>query len=117
MDYWGNCMLEAVAWTATTARSSGRAITISGNPWHVVQLDAERFHELSFALPYRKHNLSVELLRGPADGVRDLANREDALYRVQTPDGTVLCVVVPGPTFAELQPHLTLPPGSRHLTD
>jgi hypothetical protein len=49
--------------------------------------------------------------------VRDLANREDALYRVQTPDGTVLCVVVPGPTFAELQPHLTLPPGSRHLTD
>lgn len=117
MDYWGNCMLEAVAWTATTARSSGRAITISGNPWHVVQLDAERFHELSFALPYRKHNLSVELLRGPADGVRSLANREDALYRVQTPDGTVLCVVVPGPTFAELQPHLTLPPGSRHLTD
>jgi hypothetical protein len=116
MDYWGNCVLEAVAWSANTARSSGRAITISGNPWHLVQSDAERFHELSFTAPHRQHNLSVELLRGPAQGVRDLANRDDVLYRVQTPDGAVLCVVVPGPAFAELQPHLATPPGSRHLT-
>jgi hypothetical protein len=91
-------------------------ITISGNPWHLVQLDAERFHELSFVPPHRQHNLAVELLRGPAQGVRDLANRDDALYRVQTPDGAVLCVVVPGPAFAELQPHLAAPQGSRHLT-
>ncbi len=59
MDYWGNCVLEAVAWSAQTARSSGRAITISGNPWHLVQLDAERFSELSFIPPHRPHDLGV----------------------------------------------------------
>jgi hypothetical protein len=110
MDYWGNCVLEAVAWSANTARLSGRAITISGNPWHLVQLNAERFRELSFTPPHRPHYLDVLLNRGSAAGVRRLANRQDALYRVQTPDGVVLCVVVPGPAFAELQPHLALPP-------
>jgi hypothetical protein len=116
MDYWGNCVLQGVAWSASAARSSGRVITISGNPWHLVQLDAERFHELSFVPPHRQHNVAVELLRGPAQGVRDLANRNDALHKVRTPDGAVLCVVVPGPAFAELQPHLAAPQGSRHLT-
>jgi hypothetical protein len=113
MDYWGNCVLEAVAWSAERARLSGRALTISGNPWHLVQLDAERFHEVSFAPPDRPHHLAVHLNRGPAEAVGALANRDDALYRVQTPDGAVLCVVVPGPAFAELQ-HLALPPGFRH---
>jgi hypothetical protein len=92
MDYLGNCVLQGVAWSARAARSSGRVITISGNPWHLVQLDAERFHELSFVLPHRQHNLAVELLRGPAQNVRDLANRDDARTKVQTPDGAVLCV-------------------------
>jgi len=116
MDYWGNCVLEAVAWSANTARLSGRAVTISGNPWHLVQLNAGRFHELAFTFPWRPHYLDVRLNRGSAEGVRDLANREDALYRVQTPDGVVLCVVLPGPAFAELQPYLPRPssPASPH---
>ena len=109
MDYWGNCVLQAVAWSAQTAQLSGRPIAISGNPWHLVQLDAERFREsLFFTAPFdRRHYLNVRLNRG---GVRELATREDALYRVQTADGAVLCVVLPGPAFAELQPHLSLPP-------
>ena len=111
MDYWGNCVLEAVAWSAEAARSSGRAITISGNPWHLVQLDAERFSALSFTRPHRPHYVDVQLNRGSAEGARTLANRKDALYQVQTPDGVVLCVVLPGPDFSELQPHLVLPPG------
>jgi hypothetical protein len=107
MDYWGNCVLQAVAWSAKMARLSGRPITISGNPWHLVQLDAERFPQLRFTLPYRgSPELMVRLNRGPANGVVELANREDTLYRVQTADGVVLCVVVPGPGFAALQPHL-----------
>lgn len=110
MDYWGNCMLEGVAWSADKARSSGRAITISGNPWSLVQLDSERFKEVDFTMPWRPHNLSVQLARGTAQGVRDLANRKDALYRVETPDGAVLCAVFPGPNFAEVEPHLPLPP-------
>lgn len=110
MDYWGNCILEAVTWSADRARSSGRPITISGNPWHLVQLDAERFHELAFAAPHRPHQLAVLLNRGSAEGMRNLASRRDALYRVQTPDGSVLCIVVPGPAFAQLPPEFAAPP-------
>ena len=117
MDYWGNCVLQAVDWSANTARLSGRMITISGNPAQLIQLDAERFPELSFTFPDRPYHLDVRLNRGSAARVRELANRKDALYRVQTPDGVVLCAVFPGPAFAELQPHLALPPGSRHRTD
>jgi hypothetical protein len=110
MDYWGNCVLEAVAWSARTAQLSGRPISISGNPWHVVQLDAERFPSLYFTPPHRDHHLSVHLSRGSAEVVTGLATREDALYRVRTADGVVLCVVVPGPAYAELQPHISFPP-------
>ena len=111
MDYWGNCALEAVAWSAEAARLSGRSIVISGNPFHLAQLNAPRFHGLVFSPPNRgKHHLTVLLNRGSAQGVMELANREGALYRVQTPDGAVLCVVLPGPAFAELRPHLSLPP-------
>ena len=116
MDYWGNCVLEAVAWSAETARLSGRTLTISGNPWHLVQLDAERFHEVSFAPPHRPHHLSVHLNRGSAEAVSALANRQDALYRVQTPDGAVLCVVVPGPAFAEVRAHLAVPSSAHGQT-
>jgi hypothetical protein len=111
MDYWGNCMLEGVAWSAAQARSSGRAITISGNPWALAQLDSERFREVDFTMPWRPHNLSIVLARGSAEGVHTLANRKDTLYRVETPDGALLCAVLPGPSFAELQPHL--PPSSQ----
>ncbi len=111
MDYWGNCLLEAVAWSARTAQLSGRPIAISGNPWHLIQLDSERFPSLYFTPPQRRrHHLSVYLNRGSVEGVTRLANREDALYRVRTADGAVLCVVVPGPAFAELRRQLVFPP-------
>lgn len=111
MDYWGNCLLEAVAWSATAAQRSGRPIVISGEPWQLIQLDAERFHQLSFTLPYRgQHQLDVLLARGSKANMEGLANRPGALYRVKTADGAVLCAVFPGPTFAGLEPHLTTPP-------
>ena len=111
LDYWGNCVLEAVAWSAQAARLSGRSIVISGNPFPLAQLNAARFPDLVFSPPNRgTHHLAVLLNRGSAKGVTELANREDALYRVQTADGAVLCVVLPGPAFAELRPHLSLPP-------
>lgn len=110
MDYWGNCVLEAVAWSAKTARLSGVPIVVSGDPWALVQLDAERFRELAFAPPHRgQHALDIRLARGSAKGVTGLATRSDALYRVQTAGGAVLCVVVPGPRFSQLQPRLALP--------
>ena len=124
MDYWGNCVLEAVEWSARAARLSDRPIAVSGNPSysHLVQLDAARFPQLVFTPPNRgRHHLMVRLNRGSPDGVTALANQDDALYKVQTPDGAVLCVVLPGPAFAELRPPLSFPaphasphpPGSR----
>jgi hypothetical protein len=111
MDYWGNCVLQAVGWSAKTAQLSGVPVVISGEPSQVIQLDSERFHQLSFEPPFRnKHQLDIRLARGSGEGVAGLAGRPDALYRVQMPDGAVLCVVEPGPAFAQLQPHLKLPP-------
>jgi hypothetical protein len=111
MDYWGNCVLQAVAWSAKTAQLSGVPVVISGEPSQVIQLDSERFHQLSYEPPFRnRHQLDVRLARGSAEGVAGLAGRPDALYQVKMPDGAVLCVVEPGPAFAELAPHLKLPP-------
>ena len=94
MDYWGNCVLQAVAWSAKTAQLSGVPVVISGEPAHVIQLDSERFHQLSFEPPFRnRHQLDVRLARGSAESVAGLAGRPDALYRVSTPDGAVLCIV------------------------
>lgn len=110
MDYWGNCVLQAVAWSAKTAQVSGVPIVVSGEPSQVIQLDSERFHQLSFEPPFRnKHQLDIRLARGSAAGVEGLAGRPDALYRVSMPDGAVLCVVEPGPAFGELEPHLKMP--------
>ncbi len=103
MDYWGNCMLQAVEWSEQTARSYGTVITISGNPWHLVQLDAERFRTVSFTYPARnRHYLNIRLARGSADSLREMAG-QPALHQVRTPDGVVLCSVTPGPAFGELE--------------
>jgi hypothetical protein len=107
LDYWGNCVLEAVAWTADAARSSQGRVVVSGNPAHLVQINAERFPGLSFATG--RHDLSVRLNRGSPRGVAELAARTDALYKVQTPDGAVLCVVLPGPAFADSRSRISLP--------
>jgi hypothetical protein len=76
---------------------------MSGNPWHLVQLDAQRFHEVYFTPPQRNtHHLYVSLARGPIAALRDVAERP-ALHKVLTPDGVVLCTVTPGPAYGELE--------------
>jgi hypothetical protein len=102
MDYWGNCVLQAVDWSAELARSYGTALSISGNPWALVQLNADRFPELYFTYPHRnKHHLHVRLARGSVEGLREVLGQR-TLHQVRTPDGAVLCTVVPGPAFGEL---------------
>ena len=103
MDYWGNCVLEAVRWSAERARSLGMGIVISGNPSQLVLLNSERFREVGFDEPYRgRHSLHIRLARGPVAGVRNLA-AQPALYQVKTRDGVVLCNVIPGPAYGQLQ--------------
>jgi hypothetical protein len=103
LDYWGNCVLQAVEFGVDLARSSGVPVTISGNPSHIVQLNSERFREVAFTYGSRnRHYLEVKLARGPVLALRKLAS-EPALHQVRTPDGAVLCTVVPGPAFGEFE--------------
>lgn len=103
MDYWGNCVFQAVEWSADLARSSGVPVAISGNPSHLVMLDADRFHELYFIRPPRGgYHLHVRLARGPVAGVTEMA-QQPALHQVRTPDGALLCSVIPGPAYDELK--------------
>ena len=81
MDYWGNCLLQAVAWTAETARTAHRPIAVSGNPLELVQLDAERFGEVYSLPPNGAYELDIRLNRGPAQAVLAFAAREDAIHR------------------------------------
>ena len=107
MDYWGNCLLEAVDWSAGLARRTGQPVVVSGNPWQLIQLDSERFKELAFTPPWRRQeHVTIRLNRGPIEGMRELGSRTDALYQVKTPDGTVLCAVFPGPAFGQLRQNL-----------
>ena len=107
MDYWGNCLLEAVDWSAALARRSGQPVVVSGNPWQLIQLDSDRYKELAFTLPWRgTEHVTIRLNRGPIEGMRELVSRTDALYQVKTPDGAVLCAVFPGPAFGQLRPNL-----------
>lgn len=110
MDYWGNCLLEAVTWSRDVAEVARMPVAVSGNPWQLVQLDAERYPQLYFTAPQeQRHHLTVRLNRGPIEGMTELVNRTDALYRVTTPDGTVLCAVFPGPAFEQLRPKFSAP--------
>ncbi len=104
MDYWGNCLLEAVDWSARLARRSGQPVVVSGNAWQIIQLDSERYKELAFTPPWRgNEHVTIRLNRGPVEGMRELVSRTDALYQVKTPDGAVLCAVFPGPAYGQLR--------------
>jgi hypothetical protein len=107
LDYWGNCILQAVEWTAHKARTESREIAVSGWPAHLVQHNAARFPELTFTR--RAPELLIRLNRGNRQAVADLARRDDALYRVETADGAVLCVVLPANAAVEPPPSVDLP--------
>jgi uncharacterized membrane protein len=103
MDYWDNCMLQAIEWTVRAARGAGTLVTVSGTPWHLAQLNAERFAEVSFTYPNQhRHHLHIQLARGDMSTLRRLS-AEPALHQVRTADGALLCTVTAGPAFGEAQ--------------
>ena len=102
LDYWGNCVLQGVRWGASMARAYGATLTISGDPEHLVRENLERFPELEFSDgSENRHHFEVKLVRGPRDSLRALVSNP-ALHRVETPDGAVVCTVVPGPALGQL---------------
>jgi hypothetical protein len=103
IDYWGNCMLQAVEWSAHLARSSGVTVAISGHPNHLVEQNAERYPEVVFIHDdLARHHLDISLARGERSALRRFATRP-ALHRVTTPDGALLCIIAAGPAYAEFE--------------
>ncbi len=100
MDYWGNCVLEAVRWSATQAERARMPVVVTANAWEIAVADASRFRSLGFQLRQRGgYHLDIRLLKGSRDDVIGTSGLPDILYRVTTADGTPLCVVLPDPSI------------------
>ena len=69
VDYWGNCLLEAVDWSAALTRRSGQPVVVSGNAWQIIQLDSERYQGLAFT----PHGGAINTSRSGSTGVRSKA--------------------------------------------
>ena len=107
LDYWGNCVLQAVEWSAGAARRAGMPVSVVGSPRHLVEANAARFPAVAMAPDERyPHHLMIRLLRGSSEDVRALAARDDAVHHVTTADGAVLCAVFPGSDFDALHRRL-----------
>ena len=100
-------MLQAVAWSAETARQAQMPVIVWGQPHQILTLNAARFGQLSVVPEDTDpHHLQIWLLRGTIAQLRDLAALPVALHRVTTADGAVLCTVLPGSEFEELRRRL-----------
>jgi len=103
MDYWGNCVLQAVQWSARLSDLTHMSIGVSGNPLPIVESDAMRYHSLwTRNLRAPDYHLDIRLMRGPSGSLREFAARPDILYSVSTSDGVPLCLVFPGPLYPTL---------------
>jgi hypothetical protein len=109
LDYWGNCLLQALDWSASAARRARMQVRVFGRPHHIIEWDGLRFPELVVAQERTDpHHLQVFLLRNSIEDVRMMAARDDIVHRVTTSDGAVLCAVYPGPDFEELSRRLQI---------
>jgi hypothetical protein len=107
MDYWGNCVLQAMDWSAQQAAEAGTPVGVAGNAWEIVAVDKLRYPSLWFRRREQAgYHLDIRLLKGPGRAVLDTASRTDVLHRVAAADGTPLCVVLPGPEYPELERRL-----------
>jgi hypothetical protein len=114
LDYWGNCLLQAVDWSANAAQRAQMRVRVWGRPHHIVEWDAARFPDL-VVVPEQtdRHHLQVLLFRDSIEDVRTMAARDDIVHRVTTADGAVLCAVFRGPDFEQLSRRLQADLGGR----
>ncbi len=107
LDYWGNCLYQAQRHVATMAISAGMPIIVSGARWRIMMLNRGRIPQLVVSRPEAgRHHLEVVLLRGSLEEVRAQNVRGDLVHRIETADGAVLCIIAPGPGYAELAARL-----------
>jgi hypothetical protein len=101
MDYWGNCLLQAVQLVDAITPGTVRPV-VSGRPLHIVRADAARYPRIAVTEPEAGlHAFELVLSRGSRAEVTQLALRPDALARVTTRDGALLCTVLPGPAYGQ----------------
>ena len=105
MDYWGNCVLQALTETEALTASSDARVRVSGWPLPLLRVDAMRYSRVDVTdLASQTRHLEVVLSRGSRAQVMGLAARRDMVARVTTRDGALLCAVLPGPAYDALSP-------------
>jgi hypothetical protein len=103
LDYWGNCLYQAMREADTVGRAIGMPVSISGRQERLLRLNAPRVPAVAVTAHARHiHELELYLLRGKRADLRAFSTRGDVLWRVTTHDGAALCAVVPGPQYARL---------------
>ncbi len=107
LDYWGNCLYQAVQHAGRIARVAGRPVVVSGPRWRMLRADARRVPQvLVVQPPTTKHDLQVTLLRGTRAELSAFQARRTVLWQVTTHDGAPLCAITPGPQFNDLRARL-----------
>jgi hypothetical protein len=95
LDYWGNCMLQALD-RIENAATTGR-VRVTGWPMIVLQADITRFPRLMLTGPNdRNAAYFVRLARGDRQELLRQDSASQQLMRVTTADGALLCTA--GPT-------------------
>ena len=103
MDYWGNCVLQALGRVDALVPARQRQVTVSGWPVNILHMDGTRYPRIHVTDPdARAHQFTIVLSRGSRARVRELAARRDVLARVTTRDGALLCAILPGPAYDTL---------------
>jgi hypothetical protein len=107
LDYWGNCVLQALEWSADQAERARMPVVVTANAWEVAVADLPRFRSLAFRR--REHggyHLDIRLLKGRRADVLDTSALPEVLHRVTMADGTPICVVLPGLEHRQLAERL-----------
>jgi hypothetical protein len=107
LDYWGNCLLQAMREVGDVGEAAGMPISVSGRQDRLLLLNAPRVHAVAVVPPNRgAHALEIYLLRGQRPYLRAFSMRDDILWQIRTADGAPLCAVTKGPQFDRLRAEL-----------
>jgi len=103
LDYWGNCLFQAMREVGEVGRAVGMPVSISGRQDRLLLLNAPRVPAVAVMRPNRGlHEIEIYLLRGKRADLKAFSMRDDVLWRVTTDDGAALCAVVRGPQYGRL---------------
>jgi hypothetical protein len=94
LDYWGNCMLQALDRINST--SGNGPVRVTGWPMIVLQADITRFPKLALTEPGDPSaTYFVRLARGERHELLQLSSAQRQSVQIRTADGALLCTVGP----------------------